>query len=488
MLKNQIQLARPDLFREAAYLAGEWVGAGDAGVPVTNPSTGQVIGQVPRLSAEDTVEAIRRSEAAFRQYRGLTGKERGGILRRWAELMIVHREDLARILTAEQGKPLAEARGEIDYAASFLEWFAEEAKRTYGDTIPATKNTQRISVIKQPIGVCAAITPWNFPSAMVTRKVGPALAAGCSVIVKPAIQCPFSALAMCVLAEEAGLPKGLLSVLTGDAAVIGDALMESGTVRKLSFTGSTQVGKKLMAAAASTLKKLSLELGGNAPFIVFDDADLGIAVDGAMASKFRNAGQTCVCANRFLVHEAVYDEFVARLTERVKSMKVGDGFDSTSQLGPLIDSKAAAKVGRLVADAAERGARVIFGGHVHSAGPLFFVPTVVTDVTSGMEIGREEIFGPVVAVQRFSTEPEAIRIANDTPYGLAAYFYTRDLNRSLRVSEALEFGIVGVNEGMVSNEVAPFGGVKESGFGKEGSHYGIQEYCETKYVCVGNVT
>jgi succinate-semialdehyde dehydrogenase/glutarate-semialdehyde dehydrogenase len=486
-MNRDLDLSRPDLFRQAAFAAGRWLPPGDDALTVCSPSTGRPIGRVPKLSRHDVDDAIERANEAFGHYRRLTGKERGSALRRWGELILAHKEDLARILTLEQGKPLAEARGEIEYAASFVEWFAEEAKRTCGETIPATRSSQRIAVIKQPVGVCAAITPWNFPSAMVTRKVAPALAAGCVVLVKPAPQCPFSALALCVLAEEAGLPSGVLSVLTGEAETIGSTLLDSEAVRKLSFTGSTAVGKKLMAGAAGTVKKLSLELGGNAPFIVFEDADLDAAVAGALASKFRNAGQTCVCANRFLVQESVQEEFVARLTREVSKMKVGDGFDPASQLGPLIDERAAAKVERLVSQARTLGARVHLGGHGHEAGPLFYAPTVVSRITNEMHIDQEEIFGPVAAVRSFSSEEEAVRMANATRYGLAAYFYTRDLNRSIRVAEALEFGIVGINEGLVSNEVAPFGGIKESGFGKEGSHYGIEEYCESKYVCTGNV-
>jgi succinate-semialdehyde dehydrogenase/glutarate-semialdehyde dehydrogenase len=482
-----MNLSRPDLFREAAYLGGEWISAGSDHVAVHDPATGTLLGRVPRLSSAQTSKAIARASAAFEEYKDLTGKQRSSLLRRWADLMLLHKEDLAQIMTAEQGKPLAEARQEIDYAAAFLEWFAEEAKRIYGDTILAPKASQRISVIKQPIGVCAAITPWNFPSAMVTRKLGPALAAGCTVLLKPAPQTPFSALALCVLAEEAGFPPGAISVLTGDAEEIGHALLESEIVRKLSFTGSTPVGKKLMAAAAPTVKKLSLELGGNAPFIVFEDADPGAAVAGALASKFRNAGQTCVCANRFLVHASIHDEFVSMLSAAVAQMKTGNGFDEGSQLGPLIDARALAKVRRLVVDAREKGGKVVQGGHGHDAGQLFYMPTIITEITDEMAICDEEIFGPVVAIQRFSAEADAVRIANDTAYGLAAYFYTNDLNRTIRVSEALQFGIVGINEGAISTEVAPFGGVKESGFGKEGSRYGIEEYCEMKYICIGNV-
>ncbi|MGO4001483.1 NAD-dependent succinate-semialdehyde dehydrogenase [Pseudomonas fluorescens] len=482
-----MKLSRPDLFREAAYLAGRWVPAGSEGLAVHNPSTGELLGYVPYISAAETQEAIAKADSAFQSYKRLTGKERASLLRRWYELMIEHREDLAIIMTAEQGKPLAEARGEIDYAAAYLEWFAEEAKRVYGDTLLAPKSTQRISVIKQPVGVCAAITPWNFPSAMITRKVGPALAAGCTVVLKPAQQTPFSAIALCVLAEEAGFPPGTISVLTGKAAEIGSEMLASSRVRKLSFTGSTPVGKKLMAAAADTVKKLSLELGGNAPFIVFGDADIDAAVAGAMTSKFRNAGQTCVCANRFLVHNDCHEEFVSKLAAAVANLSTGDGFDPQSTIGPLIDEKAIEKVSSLVDEAREKGAQVRHGGHPHSAGKLFYTPTVLTEVTPEMSIFHEEIFGPVVIVQRFSDDAEAVRIANDTPYGLAAYFYTRNLNRALRVSEELEFGIVGINEGAISTEVAPFGGVKESGFGKEGSKYGLEEYLEKKYVCIGNV-
>ncbi|AJZ57109.1 succinate-semialdehyde dehydrogenase family protein [Paraburkholderia fungorum] len=483
-----MKLQRADLFREAAYVGGEWsTGNGHTWVPVHNPATGAQLGRVPSLARANVEEAIASANAAFAQYRQWTGKARGAVLLKWAALMLEHKNDLAQIMTAEQGKPLREAQGEIDYAVSFLEWFGEEAKRVYGDTIPAPRGNQRITVIRQPVGVCAAITPWNFPSGMVTRKVAPALAAGCTVVLKPAPQTPFSALALCVLAEEAGLPKGALSVVTGDAVEIGAALIESETVRKLSFTGSTAVGKKLMAACAGTVKKVSLELGGNAPFIVFDDANLDQAVQGAIASKFRNAGQTCVCANRFLVQAGIHDAFVERLTQAVREMRMGHGTEDGVTLGPLIDDAALRKVERLVADARSKGASVHAGGERHPVGPSFYAPTVLTDVTDTMSITQEEIFGPVVAVTRFTEEAEAVTLANATRYGLAAYFYTSDLNRSIRVTEALDFGIVGVNEGAISTEVAPFGGVKESGFGKEGSRYGIDEYSERKYVCVGNV-
>lgn len=454
---------------------------------VRNPSTGDAIGVVPYITAQQVRDAIASAESAFAAFKRLTGKDRSLLLRRWNDLILKHKEDLAVIMTTEQGKPLAEARGEVDYAAAYVEWYAEEAKRVEGDVLLAPKATQRISILKQPVGVCAAITPWNFPSAMITRKVAPALAAGCTVVLKPAPQTPFSAIALCVLAEEAGFPPGVISVLTGEAAEIGDELLANPIVRKLSFTGSTPVGKKLMAAAASSVKKLSLELGGNAPFIVFEDADLDAAVKGAMLSKFRNAGQTCVCANRFLVHESRHDEFVEKLGNAVALLRTGDGFDPASTIGPLIDEKAIAKVIGLVDDARSHGASVRQGGCRHDAGALFYTPTVLTDVTEAMKICNEEIFGPVVIVQRFSEDAQAIKMANATNYGLAAYFYTESLKRSIRVTEELEFGIVGVNEGAISTEVAPFGGVKESGFGKEGSRYGIEEYLEKKYVCVGNI-
>lgn len=483
-----LNLTRADLFREAAYVGGEWSsGTGDAWQEVNNPADGTLIGRVPKLTRAHVDAAIDAADKAFAEYRQWTGKARGAVLLRWAALMQEHKADLALIMTSEQGKPLGEAMGEIDYASSFLEWFGEEAKRVYGDTIPAPRGSQRITVIRQPVGVCAAITPWNFPSGMVTRKVSPALAAGCAVVLKPAPQTPFSALALCVLAEEAGLPKGVLSVVTGDAVEIGAALIESETVRKLSFTGSTAVGKKLMAACAASVKKVSLELGGNAPFIVFDDASIEQAVQGAIASKFRNAGQTCVCANRFFVQAGVHDAFVERLTQAVLGMRMGRGTDEGVTLGPLIDSAAFSKVERLVADARSKGAHVRTGGERHPAGNSFYAPTVITGVTDSMSITHEEIFGPVVSVTRFTDEAEAIALANATRYGLAAYFYTADLNRSIRVAEALDFGIVGINEGAISTEVAPFGGMKESGFGKEGSRYGIDEYSERKYVCVGNV-
>jgi succinate-semialdehyde dehydrogenase/glutarate-semialdehyde dehydrogenase len=483
-----LELKRADLFRQAAYVGGEWsTGTNGKWMEIRNPATGELIGKVPSLNRAEVDGAITSAADAFQEFKRWTGKRRGAVLLKWAALMLQHKEDLARIMTAEQGKPFLEAQGEIDYAASFLEWFGEEARRIYGDTIPASRADQRISVIRQPVGVCAAITPWNFPSGMVTRKVSPALAAGCTVLLKPAPQTPFSALALCVLAEEAGLPKGALSVLTGDAIEIGQELIESETVRKLSFTGSTAVGKKLMAACSSTVKKVSLELGGNAPFIVFDDANVEQAVRGALASKFRNAGQTCVCANRFYVQAGIYDAFVKGLSDAVREMRMGNGTEEGVTLGPLIDLAAFDKVERLVSDAKAKGANVMVGGARHPAGAQFYAPTVITDVTDSMSITDEEIFGPVVAITKFTEEADVVAMANATRYGLAAYFYTSDLNRSIRVTEALEFGIVGVNDGSISTEVAPFGGVKESGFGKEGSRYGIDEYSERKYVCVGNV-
>jgi succinate-semialdehyde dehydrogenase/glutarate-semialdehyde dehydrogenase len=482
-----LNLKNGALFREAAYLGGNWYTNTENWVEVFNPATGKVLGRVPDLNRAEVEHAIEIADQTFQEYRKWTGKARGAVLQKWAALMQENKVDLAKIMTAEQGKPLAEAMGEIDYATTFLEWFGEEAKRVYGDTIPAPKQNQRITVIRQPIGVCAAITPWNFPSGMITRKVAPALAAGCTVVLKPAMQTPFSALALCELAEQAGLPRGALSVVTGDAIPIGAALTESETVRKLSFTGSTAVGKKIMAAAAGTVKKLSLELGGNAPFIIFDDANLENAVAGAIASKFRNAGQTCVCANRFLVQENIHDAFVEAMKAAVGKMRVGDGTQEGITLGPLIDQKAYNKVNELVSRAKAQGAVVQAGDEPHPSGQPFFVPTILTNASNEMDICQEEIFGPVVVISKFKDEAEAIAQANSTRYGLAAYAYTNDLNRSIRLSEELDFGIVGINEGAISTEVAPFGGVKESGFGKEGSKYGIDEYSERKYICVGNV-
>jgi succinate-semialdehyde dehydrogenase/glutarate-semialdehyde dehydrogenase len=437
------------------------------------------------MGAGETQRAIESAEQAQSGWKALSGKQRAAVLRKWFELLIENQDDLAAIMTAEQGKPLPEARGEIAYAASYIEWFGEEAKRVYGDTIPAPTSDKRIVVIKQPIGVCAAITPWNFPAAMITRKVGPALAAGCTMIIKPASQTPLSALALCVLAERAGVPKGVLSCVTGSAGDIGGELTSNPIVRKLSFTGSTEIGKVLMVQCAATVKRTSMELGGNAPFIVFDDADVGAAVKGAIASKYRNAGQTCVCANRFLVQSGIYDTFAAQLSDAVSQLRVGNGFASGVQIGPLIDEKAVAKVEELVSDAISQGGRVVVGGGRHALGHSFYQPTVIADVSPESQIFGEEIFGPVAPIFRFETESEAIQRANKTQFGLAAYFYGGDISRIWRVAEALEAGIVGINEGMISTEVAPFGGVKESGNGREGSKYGMDDYLEIKYLCMG---
>nr|WP_036270632.1 NADP-dependent succinate-semialdehyde dehydrogenase [Methylobacterium sp. WSM2598] len=485
---DPLRLRRVDLLREQAYIDGAFVAA-DSGetVAVDNPATGHILGRVPKMGAAETERAIRAAEAALPDWRRRTAKERATILRRWFTLIMENQEDLAAIMTAEQGKPLAESRGEIAYAASFIEWFAEEAKRVYGDVIPAHGPDKRIVVLKQPIGVCAAITPWNFPAAMITRKAGPALAAGCTMVVKPASQTPFSALALCALAEEAGIPKGVLSCVTGSAAAIGGAMTASPIVRKLSFTGSTEIGRELLAQCARTIKKTSMELGGNAPFIVFDDADLDLAVKGAIASKYRNAGQTCVCANRILVQDGVYDAFAERLAAAVRAMPVGDGFADGTLVGPLIDVKAVAKVEEHVSDAVEKGARVVAGGRRHALGGGFYEPTILADATPAMRIFREETFGPVAPLFRFRTEAEAVALANDTEFGLASYFYGRDIGRVWRVAEALDYGMVGINEGIISTEVAPFGGVKESGLGREGSHYGIEDYLEIKYLCMGGI-
>jgi succinate-semialdehyde dehydrogenase/glutarate-semialdehyde dehydrogenase len=475
------------LLRTQAYIGGEWVNA-DSGATreVHNPATGERLGTVPDLGAGETRRAIELASRAFPAWAAKTAKERATLLRRWYELMMANQDDLAVLMTAEQGKPLAESKGEIAYAASFIEWFAEEGKRLYGDLIPGHQGDKRLMVMRQPVGVVAAITPWNFPAAMITRKVGPALAAGCTVVCKPAIQTPYSALAMAELAARAGIPAGVLNVVTGvDAAAIGGEMTSNPLVRKLTFTGSTGVGKKLMAQCAGTVKKLSLELGGNAPFIVFEDADLDAAVAGAIASKYRNTGQTCVCANRLLVQSSVYETFTRKLVEAVSKLRVGDGLAGATDQGPLIDAKALEKVEQHVADAVSKGAQIALGGKRHSLGGTFFEPTVITNVKPGMLMAREETFGPVAPLFRFETEAEAIRLANDTEFGLAAYFYTRDLARSWRVSEALEYGIVGLNTGLISTEIAPFGGIKESGVGREGSKYGILDYTELKYVCVG---
>ncbi len=483
-----MKLQDPKLFRTQAYIDGKWVNAdkGDT-LTVDNPATGKPLGTVPKMAAVETRRAIEAADKAFPAWSARPAKERSIILRRWAELMMQNQEDLAQLMTAEQGKPLTESRGEVAYSASFLEWFAEEGKRIYGDTIPAPKNSQRIVVLKQPIGVCASITPWNFPSAMIARKVAPALAAGCTMVAKPASQTPYSAFAMAELAERAGVPAGVFSVVTGSATAIGSEMTSSPIVRKITFTGSTEIGKVLMAQAASTVKKVSMELGGNAPFIVFDDANLDAAIDGAMASKYRNAGQTCVCANRILVQDTVYDAFAKKLEAAVAKLNVGNGAEPGVTTGPLIDAKAIEKVEAHIADAVAKGARVVQGGKRHALGGNFFQPTVLVDVKPDMAVAREETFGPVAPLFRFKDEAEAIRLANDTEFGLAAYFYARDLGRVWRVAEALEYGIVGINEGIISTEVAPFGGVKESGIGREGSKYGIEDYMEIKYLCMGGI-
>ncbi len=484
-----MQLKDSKLFRQQCYIDATWTDAGSrATVDVINPATEQKLGTVPNMGAAETRRAIEAAHRAFPAWARKTAKERAVILRRWHDLMMANQDDLGVLMTAEQGKPLAEARGEIAYAASFLEWFAEEGKRLYGDVIPGHQVDKRILVLRQPIGVVAAITPWNFPAAMITRKAGPALAAGCTIVCKPATQTPYSALAMAELAERAGVPKGVLNVITGSASEIGGEMTSNPIVRKLTFTGSTMVGKKLMAQCAATMKKVSLELGGNAPFIVFDDADLDAAVQGAIASKYRNTGQTCVCANRLLVQDGIYDEFAGKLVDAVALLRIGDGLKGATDQGPLIDMKAVAKVEEHIADALAKGAAIATGGKRHALGGTFFEPTVLTNVKPDMMVAREETFGPIAPLFRFKTEADAIRMANDTEFGLAAYFYTRDLARSWRVSEGLEYGIVGLNTGLISTEVAPFGGMKESGVGREGSRYGIQDYAEIKYVCVGGVT
>lgn len=477
-----IALQDPSLLADACLLGGAWVRARSGAVMVVeNPATGHSLGTVPDLSAGETQAAVAAAQAALPGWRGLAAKERSAVLRRWFDLMTAHADDLAAIMTAEQGKPLAEARGEIAYAASFVEWFAEEAKRVYGDIIPAPQSDKRLSVIRQPVGVTAAITPWNFPAAMITRKAAPALAAGCVMIVRPSELTPLTALALGKLAERAGVPPGVLQILTGDARTIGGVLTGSDVVRKLSFTGSTEVGRLLMAQCAPTIKKLSLELGGNAPFIVFDDADLDAAVEGAMIAKFRNAGQTCVCANRFLVQRGIHDAFAARLAERVAALKVGSGDEPGVTIGPMIEAKAIAKVEAHIADALAKGGRLLTGGQ--RLGGLMFQPAVLTGITTDMAVAREETFGPLAPLFVFDSEDQAVAMANDTIFGLAAYFYTRDFARTVRVSEALEYGMVGHNTGLISNEMAPFGGIKQSGLGREGSRYGIEEYLEMKYLC-----
>jgi len=482
------ELKDPRLFRQQCYLDGQWQDAETgATLAVTNPATGETLGSVPKLGAAETRRAVEAADRAWPDWRARNAGERARILRRWAELMLENQEDLARLMTAEQGKPLAESKGEIVYAASFIEWFSEEARRVYGDVIPPHQNDKRIVVIRQPVGVCAAITPWNFPAAMITRKAGAALAVGCTMVVKPASSTPYSALALAELGARAGLPAGVFSVVTGASGAIGGELTGNPLVRKLTFTGSTEIGKQLMAQCAGTMKKVSMELGGNAPFLVFDDADLDAAVEGALISKYRNTGQTCVCTNRFLVQAGVYDAFAEKLAAKVSAMRVGDGLKGEVQQGPLIDMAAVEKVEEHIQDALANGARVVTGGRRHALGGTFFEPTVLAGVTPQMKVAREETFGPVAPLFRFETEEEAVRIANATEFGLASYFYTRDLARAWRVGEALEYGMVGINTGLISTTVAPFGGVKESGLGREGSKFGIDDYLEVKYLCMGEI-
>ncbi|SDY22235.1 NAD-dependent succinate-semialdehyde dehydrogenase [Delftia lacustris] len=482
-----LALRDPSLLKNLCLIDGQWLAADDGSrIDVHNPATGEAVGHVPRMGEAETQRAIAAAERAFALWKQQTAEARARLLHRWFELMMENQEDLALIMTSEQGKPLAESRGEIAYAASYVQWFAEEARRIYGSTVPAPWADKRIIVTKEPVGVCAAITPWNFPAAMITRKVAPALAAGCTIIVKPAQQTPLSALAMAELAQRAGIPEGVFSVITGSSRAIGGVLTASMAVRKLTFTGSTEVGRVLAEQCAPTLKKMSLELGGNAPFIVFDDADLDAAVEGAMASKYRNTGQTCVCANRLLVQDGVYDAFMARLKVAVQALKVGNGLEAGVGQGPLIDRAAVDKVEELVADAVKNGAEVVLGGKRHALGGTFYEPTILANATDRMRIAREEVFGPVAPVFRFKTEEEAIRMANDTEYGLAAYFYARDVGRVWRVGEALEYGMVGINSGIISTAVAPFGGVKQSGMGREGGAAGIEEYLSTKYLCMGH--
>ena len=474
-----------DLLREACLIDGTWIEVGDDGIAVDDPATGEIVGRVPKLGAAETEAAIAAAERAMPAWAARTAKDRAQVLRAWFDLIMAHQDVLARILTREQGKPLAEAKGEIAYAASFIEWFAEEAKRIYGEVVPGHMPDKRIVVLKQPIGVVAAITPWNFPAAMITRKLAPALAAGCTTVLKPASQTPFTALALAVLAEEAGVPAGVINVITGSAAAIGGALTASPVVRKLTFTGSTEIGAKLYEQSAPTIKKLSLELGGNAPFIVFDDADLDAAVAGAIASKYRNAGQTCVCANRLYVQAGIHDRFVEALAKAVDGLVVGSGLDQGTTIGPLIDEAAVAKAQQHVDDAVSKGARIVTGGKAHPLGGRYFQPTIIEGVKAGMVVLNEETFGPVAPIIRFEDESDAIAKANATEFGLAAYFYARDMGRAWRVAEALESGIVGINTGLISTEVAPFGGVKASGLGREGSRHGIDDYLEIKYLCIG---
>jgi succinate-semialdehyde dehydrogenase/glutarate-semialdehyde dehydrogenase len=481
-----MQLNDPTLFRQQAFIQGKWCDAeSKKTIEVTNPANAQLLGTVPKMGANETRAAIEVANQALPAWRALTAKERATILRRWFDLMMANQDDLAKLMTLEQGKPLAEAKGEIAYAASFIEWFAEEGKRIYGDTIPGHQADKRLIVIKQPIGVTAAITPWNFPAAMITRKAGPALAAGCTMVLKPASQTPFSALALAELAQRAGIPDGVFNVVTGSASEVGNELTGNPLVRKLSFTGSTEIGRQLMQQCAKDIKKVSLELGGNAPFIVFDDADLDKAVDGALASKFRNAGQTCVCANRLYVQDGVYDAFAKKLQAAVEKLTLGDGLAQGVTTGPLIDEKAVAKVKEHIEDALSKGARIITGGQPHELGGNFFQPTILVDVPASAKVAKEETFGPLAPLFRFKDEADVVAQANDTEFGLAAYFYARDLSRVFRVGEALEYGIVGINTGIISNEVAPFGGIKASGLGREGSKYGIEDYLEIKYMCIG---
>jgi succinate-semialdehyde dehydrogenase/glutarate-semialdehyde dehydrogenase len=483
-----MKLKDPSLFRQQCYIDGQWVdAAGKATFEIKNPANRELVGTMPKLSRAEVAKTIDVANAAWPAWRAKTGKERAALLRKWFDLIVANADDLAMIMTMEQGKPLAESKGEIAYSASFIEWFGEEAKRVYGDTIPQNVQGRRIIVVKEPIGVVAAITPWNFPSAMITRKAGPALAAGCTVVCRPASQTPFSATALAELAHRAGIPKGVFNVITGSAGEMGAELTSNPIIRKLSFTGSTEVGKLLMEQCAGTVKKVSMELGGNAPFIVFDDADLDAAVQGALASKYRNTGQTCVCANRLLVQDKVYDAFVEKLTAAVKKLKVGNGWEDGVTQGPLIDLKAVEKMEEHINDAVAHGAKIVLGGKRHALGGSFFEPTIVTGVTSEMKVAREETFGPLAPIFRFKTEEEAIKMANDTEFGLASYFYSRDIGRVWRVAEGLEYGIVGINEGLISTEVAPFGGVKESGLGREGSHYGIDDFVVIKYLAMGGL-
>ena len=486
MLMN-VTLRNPDLIRGANLIGGRWIGQDEGAIPVTDPATGVVLGTVPNHGAAETRAAIEAAQAAFPAWRAKTAAERADALRRLHASILENHEDLAKLLTSEQGKPLGEAKAEVSMSAAYILWFAEEARRAYGDVIPSPWPNRRILVTKEPVGVVGAITPWNFPSSMIARKLGPALAAGCTIVLKPATQTPFSGLAWGVLCQAAGIPDGVVNILTGSAKAIGGELTGNPLVKKITFTGSTPVGKLLMEQAAKTVKKVSMELGGNAPFIVFDDADLDRAVEGAVAAKYRNAGQTCVCTNRFLVQDGVYDAFAERLAAASKGLKVGNGLEDGVQQGPLIDENAVKKVEEHVADAVARGARVVAGGHRHALGGTFFEPTVLTGVTPAMAVAREETFGPLSPLFRFEDEAEAVRLANDTEYGLACYFYTQSLGRAFRVSEALEYGLVGVNEGIITTEVAPFGGVKESGVGREGSRYGIEDYLSVKYTCMGGL-